>query len=410
MTPPEFQFDEFQSDLAALGPEAALERLAGRFREVGDFHGLFDTRLMQARRRLGLPIILTTPLEDLAEPLRGQVEAAYLEACRETGWLLWNAGKFREAWMYLRPLGENAMVAEALDRIEPSEENLSSLIEIALHEGVAPAHGYELILRNYGTCNAITAFDAEMGRFNRSQQQAAAALLIRQVHAELLANVRADIVRHEGQSPPVVVQASRLQGAAETAAPQGTAAEHGLPQLLEGREWLFADNGYHIDTSHLSAAVRIARIVEDPAELEMAGELTEYGRRLSATFQSPGDAPFEETYPSHGLFFVGQLGRQVDEAIRHFRDKADKASVDEEGTGAAEVYVVLLMRIGRLREALEEHIRLMPAGVRTTGFAPTVLELARLAGGYERLLTVCRERGDLLGFAAGLLSKADAST
>jgi hypothetical protein len=225
----------------------------------------------------------------------------------------------------------------------------------------------------------------------------------------LRANVRADIARREGQSPPVVVQASRLQGAAETAAPQA-AAEHSLPELLEGREWLFADNGYHIDTSHLSAAVRIARIVEDPAALELAGELTEYGRRLSPTFQSPGDSPFEESYPSHGLFFAAQLGRQIDEAISHFRDKADRANLDEEGTAAAEVYVVLLMRLGRMREALDEHIRLMPAGVRTTGFAPTVLELARLAGGYDQLLTVCRERGDLLGYAAGLLSKADAST
>jgi hypothetical protein len=381
-------FDELDSVLKTDGPDAALDRLAGRFREAGDFHGLFDTRLMQARRRLGLPIILTTPLEDLAEPQRGQVEAAYLEACREAGWLLWNAGKFREAWMYLRPLGENASVAEALARIEPNEDNLSSLIEIALQEGVAPAQGYELILRNYGTCNAITTFDAEMGRFNRSQQQLAAALLIRQVHAELLANVRADVARRE------------------SAAPEGV----DLPTLLEGRDWLFADNGYHIDTSHLSAAVRIARIIEDPAVLQLAWELTEYGRRLSATFQLAGDSPFEDVYPSHGLFFATQLGRQVEGAIAHFRAKAESANVDEEGTAAAEVYVVLLIRLRRYRDALEEHIHLMPAGVRTTGFAPTVLELARLAGGYDRLLSICRERGDLLGFAAGLLSKTEAST
>ncbi len=289
-------FDEVEADLRDAGPEAALERLTERFREAGDFHGLFDTRLMQARRRLGLPIILTTPLEDLTEPLRGQVEAAYLEACREAGWLLWNTGKLREAWMYLRPLGENSAVAEAIARIEPTEENLGSLVEIALHEGVAPAHGYELILRNYGTCNAITTFDSEMGRHNRTQQQIAAALLVRQIHAELLSNVRADIARRE-TAPP---------------------AEHSLVQLLEGREWLFADNGYHIDTSHLSAAVRIARIIEDPAVLELAWELTEYGRRLAATFQPSGDPPFDDTYPSHGLFFAAQFGRQVDEAVAHF--------------------------------------------------------------------------------------------
>jgi hypothetical protein len=388
MIPAQSQFDEVEADLKDAGPEATLERLAGRFREAGDFHGLFDTRLMQARRRLGLPIILTSPLEDLVEPLRGQVEAAYLEACREAGWLLWNAGKLRESWMYLRPLGENSAVAEAIARIEPNEENLGSLVEIALHEGVAPAHGYELILRNYGTCNAITTFDSEMGRHNRTQQQIAAALLVRQIHAEFLANVRADIARRES-APPV---------------------EHSLVQLLAGREWLFADNGYHIDTSHLSAGVRIARIIEDPAVLEMAWELTEYGRRLAATFQPPGDPPFDDTYPSHGLFFAAQFGRQVDEAVAHFRARAERANLEEEGTAAAEIYIVLLIRLRRFGEALEEHIRLMPAGVRTTGFAPTVLEMARLAGGYDRLLAVCRERGDLLGFAAGVLSKSEAST
>jgi hypothetical protein len=378
-------FDELEADFKLGGADAALERLAQRFRDEADFHGLFDTRLMQARQRLGLPIILTTPLEDLAEPLRGQVENAYLEACREAGWLLWNAGRFREARMYLRPLGENPAVAAALNQIEPTEENLAALIEIALQEGVSPAHGFELVLRHYGTCNAITTFDSEMGRHSRSQQITAAALLVRQLHADVVANLRTDIVRRENAAPEAA----------------------SIPELIAGRDWLFADNSYHVDTSHLSATVRIARIVEDPEALLLAWELTEYGRRLASTFQLRGDEPFEDVYPSHGLFFAAQLGRQVDEAVAFFRGQAEKANLDEEGTAAAEVYVMLLIRLRRLGEALDEHIRLMPAGVRTTGFAPTVLELARLAGNYDRLLAVCRDRNDLLGFAAGLLSKAE---
>lgn len=381
-------FDELESTLAAAGAEQTLERLAERFREEQDFHGLFDARLMQARRRLGLPIILTTPLEDLAEPLRSEVENAYLEACREAGWLLWNAGRFREAWMYLRPLADNKAVAEALRRIEPNEENVAGLIEIALQEAVAPAYGFELILRHYGTCNAITTFDSEMGRHNRPQQQAAAAFLVRQLHADLVANVRSDIARRE-------------KVAAEQVAPQQAT----MPELLAGRDWLFADNSYHLDTSHLSATVRIARIVEDPEILQLAWELTEYGRRLGSTFQLRGDEPFEDVYPSHGLFFAAQLGRQIDEAVAFFRGQADRANLDEQGTAAAEVYVVLLMRLKRFVEAFEEHIRLMPAGVRTTGFAPSLLELARLAGAYDRLQAICRERNDLLGFTAGLLSR-----
>ncbi len=381
-------FDDLQAEFHSAGAAAALERLAARFREDGDFHGLFDARLMQARRRLGLPIILTTPLEELAEPLRGQVEEAYLEACRESGWLLWQAGRFREAWMYLRPLADNKAVAQALKQVPTNEENIPGLIEIALQEAVAPAYGFELILRNYGTCNAITTFDSEMGRHGRSEQQAAAALLVRQLHADLAANLRSDIARRENSEPEKVV-------------PPGAS----IPELLAGREWLFADNSYHVDTSHLSATVRIARIVEEPEILQLAWELTEYGRRLGPTFQLRGDEPFEDVYPSHGLFIAAQLGRQVDEAVAYFRGQADRANPEEVGTAAAEVYIVLLIRLNRLGEAFEEHVRLMPAGVRTTGFAPTLLELARLAGAYDRLLSVCREREDLLGFTAGLLAK-----
>ncbi|HEV2972258.1 MAG TPA: hypothetical protein VGY55_19950 [Pirellulales bacterium] len=384
---PATPFDELESDLTTGGAESALERLAARFRDDGDYHSLFDTRLMQARRRLGLPIILTTPLEELEEPMRGEVERAYLDACREAGWLLWKAGKLREAWMYLRPLGENSAVAAAISQVDANEENLASLVEIALREGVAPANGFELVLRQYGVCNAITAFDSEMGQHSRAQQQIAAGLLVRQLHSDLFANLRADIAR-------------RAEGAPE----QGT-----LPELLSGRDSLFADNNYHIDTSHLSATVRIARIVEDPEILGLAWELTEYGRRLSVTFQLTGDEPFEDVYRSHGLFFAAQLGREIEAAVAYFRNKADNANPDEMGTATAEVYVVLLIRLRRFSDAFEEHVRLMPAGVRTTGFAPTVLELARLSGNYDRLLAICRQRGDLLGFAAGLLEmkKAD---
>src|SRR5579863_5809712 len=118
-------FDQFQDDLQRSGVNAALERMAEWFKSEQRYHDLFDTRLMQARVRLGLPIILTTPLEDLPEPLRTEVENAYLAACREAGWLLWEERKVREAWMYLRALGDNAAMVEALVKIEPDEGNVS---------------------------------------------------------------------------------------------------------------------------------------------------------------------------------------------------------------------------------------------------------------------------------------------
>ncbi len=76
----------------------------------------------------------------------------------------------------------------------------------------------------------------------RADQQAAAALLLRHLHAELLANVRADIVRQSGSEP----------------------AETTLAALVADRDWLFADNNYHIDTTHLAATIRFARLLEEP--------------------------------------------------------------------------------------------------------------------------------------------------
>jgi hypothetical protein len=339
---------------------------------------------MRTRHRLGLPAILTMSLDDLDEPLRSQVEEAYLAACREVGTLLLGEGKLREAWMYLRPVGEKAIVADALAKVEPNDENLQDLIEIGLHEGVAPAVGYGLVLKHYGTCNAITTFEGAMLSRPRTDQQAAAGMLVRHLHHELLANVRADIARQQGSEP----------------------AEQTLAALVADRDWLFADNNYHIDTTHLASTIRFARLLEERAVLELAFDLTEYGRRLDKQFQFKGDEPFTDVYPSHALFFAAQLGTKVDEALAYFRDRASAVDVGEYGAAAAEVYIALLARLKRYAEAIEATVTFVPAGARTSGFAPSLFELSRLAGNYDRLMAVCRERGDLVGYTAGLVERS----
>ncbi len=143
--------------------------------------------------------------------------------------------------------------------------------------------------------------------------------------------------------------------------------------------------------------------------MELAYDLTEYGRRLSSQFQFQGDPPFADVYPSHGLFFASQLGRQVDEALAYFRAAAEAADPQEQGTAAAEVYVALLARLGRYDEAIEAALALVPPGSRASGFAPSVFELARRAGHYDRLVEACRQRGDLAGYAAALIERAAAT-
>ncbi len=376
-------FDELESTLTCGGVEPALAQLAEHFRGERRHHELFDTRLMQARHQLGLPIVLTTPLDELAEPNRTRLEDAYLEACREVGRLLLDEGKVREAWVYLRPAGEAIAVAEALRKIEPNDENLNDLIGVALNEGVAPAYGYGLILSHYGTCNAITTFDAELGRFRREDQQAAAALLLRQLHADLNENVRAHIQQHEAAGPP---------------------AEATLDELVAGRDWLFEGGNYHLDTTHLNSAVRIARLLEDRELVRLAWELTQYGRRLDAQYQFSGDEPFADVYPSHAYFFGAQIGKQVDEAIAYFRDKAEKLPLEQEGSLPAEVYVALLARLGRWQEATETSARLLPQGTRTMGFAPSLLELSKAANDYGQLRDSSRQRGELLAYAVAIIA------
>jgi len=363
---------------------AVFGKLVGQLKADKKYHELFDVLLMQSRHRLNLPVILTTSLDDLAEPLRSQVEDAYLAACREVGTLLLAEGRLREAWMYLRPVGDKASVALAMSKIEPNEENLQDLIEIGLHEGVAPALGYELVLKNYGTCNAITTFEGALTSRPRADQQAAADLLLRHLHRELTANVRADIARKEGSEPP----------------------ERPLADLVAQRGWLFDDNNYHVDTTHLAAVVRFGRLLEAPEVVALALDLTAYGRQLGQQFQFKGEEPFAEVYPSHALFFAAQLGQQVDEALAYFRERAKSLPIDEHGTGPAEIYVALLTRLRRYPEAIEATIELLPTGSRTSGFAPGLLELSRLAGNYDRLMAVCRDRGDLVSFTAGLIERS----
>jgi hypothetical protein len=62
--------------------------------------------------------------------------------------------------------------------------------------------------------------------------------------------------------------------------------------------------------------------------------------------------------------------------------------------------------LGRNREALQAAVKLIPVGARLAGFAPTMMELARLSGDYQSLMTACEERGDLVGFTAGLVENA----
>jgi hypothetical protein len=206
------------------------------------------------------------------------------------------------------------------------------------------------------------------------------------VHADLLFSVKTDIARQEGQQP------------------SGST----LKELLHDRDWLFQDNSYHLDTTHLAACVRISRVLSEPEDLRMALDLTEYGRRLSQQFQYQGDEPFAEIYPSNALYFQSLLGENVDEAIQYFKTKADMLDPQYHGGAAIETYVDLLARLGRHQEALAAAVQHGLGSIQPLGNALPLVALAQKSGDFQTVLEHCRQKDDVLGFAAALVqSSAD---
>ena len=81
-----------------------------------------------------------------------------------------------------------------------------------------------------------------------------------------------------------------------------------IAELIAGRDWLFAEESYHIDISHLASVVRMSVLVTDPEAIAMAADLTEYGRRLSPRLQFEGVPPFERIFDDHGIYLRRPAG------------------------------------------------------------------------------------------------------
>jgi hypothetical protein len=378
-------FDELSEALRRGGADEVLDWLAERLRSEKRYHELFEALKMRARRNVGLPLLYSETPETLTDEQRDRLEEGLLAACREVGTLLIRNGAIRHGWMYLRPVGDRGLAIEALQSIDPHEANVDELIEVTLHEGVDLERGYQLVLEHRGTCNAITTFETVIAQRPRSDRQAAAGLLVRQLHRELLHSLRTDIARQEGKEPQ----------------------ETTIRELVADRDWLFGEFAYHVDTTHLAATVRFARLLDQPDLLKLALDLTEYGRRLSSQFQYRGEEPFTDIYPSHALFFGALLGENVDAAIVTFRERARELDAEQHGTVAIETYVDLLGRLGRYQEALDAALQMTPRDAQPCGIAPSLLELSELAANFEPLLQYYRGQDNLLGFATGLLSKAE---
>lgn len=359
-------------------PAAMIETTIKHFRRTGQPLELFEALKFRIRNRLGLPLITPENEPRQSDEVDRQLEAGLLDACRETGRMLLSQGRVREGWMYLRPTGDLAEAARLLGQIEVTDDNADDLIGVLLYEGVDIDRGFRLLLARNGTCNSITTYDQAIASRDKASRAAAAHALLDHFYDELCECVRADIASREAPA-----------GDHET-----------LGQMLEKRSWILREGGYHLDTTHLSSVIRIARVLDDDASLQRAWELTQYGKRLHHQFQYPGEEPFVDFYPAHAAYYSILLGRDVDAGLAIFERKMLAADPAEHGTVPLEVYADLLFRVGRGTAAIEVVIAQVPDDVPAARLVPMLLDMARQCGHFQPILDYCVRQADPLGYAA----------
>ena len=370
-------FEEVKEALRSGGSQAGFDFLGDKFLKEKNYPALFEARLMETRHELDLPLIDTPNSVEMSEEKRRAFDEGCVAAAREVGGLFLADGDILRAWPYYRAIGESAPVAKAIENIDHEDAN-DAILEIAFYERVHPRKGFELILEKHGTCRAITTF----GQYPTAEGRLESArLLVRTLHSELTANIKRAIEKREGQAP-------------ET---------EGVSELIAGRDWLFGEYDYYVDTSHVGSVLTYSLQLDDPKSLSLAVGLTEYGQRLSSTFQYAGQPPFENLFADHGVYLKALLGEDVEAAVTHFRGKVADSDPNEVGTVPAEVLVGLLARLKRYSEAADVYSQYLGEADPSQLSCPSAVQLCQLAGDFEKLKQLAIQRKDLLSFAAGLV-------
>jgi len=373
-------FDELAKIHQSRGPAAAIDHLISVLREEKRFHPLFDALLMKKRLELGLGLVRPTSLKDVPEERRDEFEKFYIDSAREVGQLLLDENSIPQAWNYLRAINEPQKVAAAIAALPEGETASDEIIEIALFQGVAPVKGLGMYLASHGTCSTITAFEQLSTQLPADARRKCAQALVRKLYDDLRENVAHDVLKRQPMNPP----------------------GQNLRELIGGREWLFADDSYHIDVSHLNAVVRFARFLDASSpELELALQLAQYGSRLAPQYQYAGNPPFADFYPAHIQYFKALLGNDREEALAYFRGKVGEDLADTDNQLAAFTLVDLLMRLERRDEALELACRYLPDSADEFGLS--LPELCAQAGRLDLLMNLARSKGDVVNYAAALV-------
>ncbi len=381
-----------EAALSDSGSEGAFDRLTGELEKQGKYQELFEVLVMRSRHELGMPLIQIGLATDVPDHLVEPHEEAIAAACRRVGGLFLESGDVGRAWPYLRAVGDTGVVRETIEKIEPGtrRKDVDTIIEIAINEGVYPSRGLETVVHHYGICSAITNFEQFNLTMRPAEQEACARVLMRALYDELLENIRAVVEEYGGAKP----------------------GDETLMQLIRSRPDLFEEDAYFIDSSHLWSVVRFCSYLNDPADLELAIELTEYGRRLSSMYQYESEPPFDDYYPDHQRYFEGVLANArgdreaARQAAEHFIAKGRKAIEDHVRHYPARAVLTVLKRMGCLDEAIDLALEFDATEGIGPCQQPSVYELCQLAGDYDRLTRIARERNEPVAFIAGVVQES----
>jgi hypothetical protein len=371
-------FEALGPMLQSADPASSLDYLIGQFRESKEYHLMFEAKLMKKRLELGLPLIQAPNLGALPPDVQTTYQQFLVEAAQETGELFLASGDIPKAWPYLRATGDTKRVVAAIEDAEPGD-NVDAVIEIAFMQGVHPAKGLELAIGKFGICRALTYFGGSDGEKDREQ---CIGVLARSIYSELAASLDSAVEERGGRKSGLT----------------------SISELIEDRDWLFGEYSSYIDPSHIVSVLQYCLEVTDSETLRQFHELCEYGKRLSANFHFPGRPPFENPFVDYDHYVQALRGVDVDDNLAHFRKKVEET--ETAGNWPAQILINLLVRVGRYREALEVSLEYLPGAHASEIACPTAQQLCELAGDFDRLAELARERGDVLTYVAARLEAA----
>ena len=382
-------FEQVSSQAVENGAAAAFAAAEAALVKDKDFHCLFDLLLMKARNELGLQLYLRVPASSLPKEIQEAYEPKVVEAARRVGGEFLKENNLVAAFPYFNMISELEPMRAAIDAFAPREDgdDVDAVVDIAIANNVHPTRGLQIVVDRFGICQGITTCEQLLAQGLRPpERDECIKLLVRALHQELTVRLRDDIEAKEGRSPV------------------------GIPAMLKGRDWLFADEAYHVDTSHLNAVVRMARMLPKCEELFLAIQLCDYGCRLSPRYRYAEPAPFEDVFASSAAYLKVVGGVEVQKGLDYFKSRADAATAEETENNSSEVYVHLLTVLGKKTDAVAYAGRKLNRAERRPAFGLSVNDLCQEAGDFDAMARFAKSRGDLLGFVAGVVQGAAANT